>query len=142
MSKFSMIVEINRNLHLLAAYIYPWLDNIPMFWPLIVKAFDNYSPLISSKIVSWKLPEEDHRWDLGNSLGYCSGYKKNPRAGERAYSGGVAHVQRREYVLTTNNFILFRKYHRGPRRLSKWTDNRFRTSDLQGVKIDFKVIDT
>ncbi|KAG5619509.1 hypothetical protein H5410_004727 [Solanum commersonii] len=58
MSEFSMIAEITRNLRLLAAYRYPWLDKIPMFWPLVVKVFDNYSPLISSKIVNWKLPEE------------------------------------------------------------------------------------
>ncbi|KAK4711125.1 hypothetical protein R3W88_005638 [Solanum pinnatisectum] len=42
MSRYSMLAEINRNIHSLAVVRYPWLQNIPKEWAMMVHFFENY----------------------------------------------------------------------------------------------------
>ncbi|KAH0764524.1 hypothetical protein KY285_000395 [Solanum tuberosum] len=58
MSKNAMIMEINRNIYLLASYRYPWFQQLPGNWPMLVKVLEDYKPLISSKVVTWECPSE------------------------------------------------------------------------------------
>ncbi|WMV59135.1 hypothetical protein MTR67_052520, partial [Solanum verrucosum] len=58
MSKNAMIMEINRNLYLLASYRYPWFQQLPGNWPMLVKVLEDYKPLISSKVVTWECPSK------------------------------------------------------------------------------------
>uniref|UniRef100_A0A0V0I1K0 Putative ovule protein n=1 Tax=Solanum chacoense TaxID=4108 RepID=A0A0V0I1K0_SOLCH len=56
MSHYSMIMEVNKNLSLMAKYRYPWLVGMPNYWPLIVQFLEAYTPLIHNTIVRWICP--------------------------------------------------------------------------------------
>lgn len=56
MTFYRMGMEINRNLHLLARKLYPWLRNIPTSWSMMVKYFEEYTPSLNCKIVYRKPP--------------------------------------------------------------------------------------
>ncbi|WMV24324.1 hypothetical protein MTR67_017709 [Solanum verrucosum] len=56
MSQYSMIMEVNKNLSLMAKYRYPWLVGMPNYWPLIVQFLEAYTPLIHNIIVRWICP--------------------------------------------------------------------------------------
>ncbi|XP_049414633.1 uncharacterized protein LOC125877356 [Solanum stenotomum] len=56
MSTHNMIMEINNNLYLFAKNRYPWLQNLPNTWPMIVKLLEEYSPLVCCRVVYWVHP--------------------------------------------------------------------------------------
>lgn len=56
MSFYSMISEINRNIHQLATVKYPWLRNIPKEWPSLVRFLEGYKPCVVPKVIYWKAP--------------------------------------------------------------------------------------
>lgn len=68
MSFISMVGEINRNLVMLVKYVYPWLVDIPDTWPLISKCFEEYSPLISCKVVRLTCPRMGFKCNIDGSL--------------------------------------------------------------------------
>lgn len=51
-----VIHEVNRTLHYIAKVRYPWLPNIPLLWPDIIKFFEDYKPFVMTKTVVWQLP--------------------------------------------------------------------------------------
>ncbi|KAH0635990.1 hypothetical protein KY289_035905 [Solanum tuberosum] len=53
-----MMMEVNRNLHMLAVFRYPWLRNIPEDWPNLVHFFEGYKPILVPKVIHWKPPME------------------------------------------------------------------------------------
>lgn len=71
MSSNYMVSEINRNIHLFTVTIYLWLRNIPITWPFIVQDFEQYSPLLVTRIIKWQMP------NMGgfkcNTNGFCKG---------------------------------------------------------------------
>lgn len=56
MSRYSMLAEINRNIHSLAVVRYPWLHNIPKEWAMMVHFFENYKSVISTRVIYWVPP--------------------------------------------------------------------------------------
>ena len=56
MSFHAMDMEINRNIIMFAQVRYPWLKGIPNNWPMLVKFFEEYTPIIECKVVYWKVP--------------------------------------------------------------------------------------
>lgn len=75
-----MIMEVNRNVHMLVVSRYPWLKEIPNSWPFIVKLFEEYIPVISYKVITWKFPENGSY--KCNSDGACKG---NPSPSSSAF---------------------------------------------------------
>jgi len=59
MTIHAMVLEINRNIHLMAKTIYPWLAEMPSSWPAIVQFLESYMPLIHTTVVRWKCPKRD-----------------------------------------------------------------------------------
>ncbi|OIT28639.1 hypothetical protein A4A49_55406 [Nicotiana attenuata] len=59
-SFYRVVHEVNKTLHYLARVRYPWLSNIPLLWPEIVRYFEGYKPYVVTKRITWKLPYE--RW--------------------------------------------------------------------------------
>jgi len=55
-SFYGVVMEVNKNLYHLATFSYPWLQNIPNTWHLMVPFFTEYAPLIDCKMVYWRLP--------------------------------------------------------------------------------------
>ncbi|KAK4721269.1 hypothetical protein R3W88_011502 [Solanum pinnatisectum] len=53
-----MMIEVNRNLHRLAIFRYPWLRNIPEDWPNLVHFCEGYKPILVPKVIHWKPPME------------------------------------------------------------------------------------
>lgn len=56
MSYLGMKMEINRNLYILARYNFPWMRDLPLSWPIIVKLFEDYNSFLISKMVMWNPP--------------------------------------------------------------------------------------
>lgn len=56
MSFYGMVMEINRNLYHLDTVSYPWLQNIPNTWHLMVHFLTEYTPIIDCIVVYWRLP--------------------------------------------------------------------------------------
>ncbi|XP_059290815.1 uncharacterized protein LOC132044343 [Lycium ferocissimum] len=54
------IHEINRNIYMLAQYRYPWLQNMPKLWPLMVELLENYRNPLTYKQVKWKFSRNGH----------------------------------------------------------------------------------
>lgn len=46
-----MLAEITRNIHYLAMVRYPRLRNIPKYWSMIVKFFENYISVQATKLI-------------------------------------------------------------------------------------------
>lgn len=57
MSRITMVLEINRNVHCMAKTRYPWLANMPNNQPGIAQFLERYTPLISSTVVKWRCPD-------------------------------------------------------------------------------------
>lgn len=55
-SKYSMIVDIHRNLYLFTKYRYPWLKEIPNDWPDLVKYLEGSILLVRHLVVTWRYP--------------------------------------------------------------------------------------
>ncbi|XP_060216573.1 uncharacterized protein LOC132644045 [Lycium barbarum] len=49
--------EINRNMYLFAQQKFPWMQNLPRSWSVIVQHLEKFSMPISCKQVIWKPPE-------------------------------------------------------------------------------------
>ncbi|KAH0771764.1 hypothetical protein KY290_015745 [Solanum tuberosum] len=58
MSRHSMEMEINKNVYLMTKVRYPWLVEVPKSWPLIVRFLEAYSPILTSRVIRWRCPEE------------------------------------------------------------------------------------
>lgn len=57
MSRYNMIMEVNRNLYLFAKYRYPCLLKIPFSWSMMAKMFEKYTLIIFYRVVIWKHSE-------------------------------------------------------------------------------------
>ncbi|XP_009624555.1 uncharacterized protein [Nicotiana tomentosiformis] len=68
------IHEVNKTLHSLAKARYPWMQNIPLLWPDMIRFFEGYKPYVMTKRVTWKFPFEG--WFKCNIYGASKG---NPR---------------------------------------------------------------
>lgn len=56
-------IKINRNLHLLTRHNYPWLENIPTVWPLIIEFLECQTPTIGCNID--KVAKGNHGLNIG-----------------------------------------------------------------------------
>ncbi|KAH0633329.1 hypothetical protein KY284_036115 [Solanum tuberosum] len=65
--------EINRNLVMLAKYLYPWLADIPDNWPLMVKFFEDYRPVISCQVVRLTCPVMGFKCNTDGGLDSLTG---------------------------------------------------------------------
>lgn len=48
-----MFYDINVIIHKLVKIMYPWMQNIPLAWTLMVHYFEKYKLLIGYKIFRW-----------------------------------------------------------------------------------------
>ncbi|KAH0669211.1 hypothetical protein KY285_023369 [Solanum tuberosum] len=51
-------MEINKNIYLMTKVRYPWLVKVQNSWPLIVRFLEAYSPILTSRVIRWRCPEE------------------------------------------------------------------------------------
>ncbi|XP_060210718.1 uncharacterized protein LOC132637681 [Lycium barbarum] len=56
-SQNKVIHEVNRNIYMLAKKRYPWLQNMPKWWPRIVELLENYRLPLIYKQVKWTFPD-------------------------------------------------------------------------------------
>ncbi|XP_015162561.1 uncharacterized protein [Solanum tuberosum] len=86
MTRHTMVLEINRNIHLMAKSRYSWLAEMPNTWTSIVQFLENYTTLINNTMVRWKFPErESYKCNSdGSSLGSNAFCIKNGQ-GELVY---------------------------------------------------------
>lgn len=53
MSCNRMVHEVNKTLHYLVKVRCPWLPNIPLLWPDMIRFFQGYKPYVVTKTVTW-----------------------------------------------------------------------------------------
>nr|XP_016479791.1 PREDICTED: uncharacterized protein LOC107801042 [Nicotiana tabacum] len=97
-----LVHKLNKTLYYLARVRYPWLPNIPLIWPDMVRYFEGYKPYVITKGVTWQLPYK--RWFKCNTDGASRG---NPGPGSydfcvRDNAGDVVFVRAEEIGLSTN----------------------------------------
>ncbi|XP_019241256.1 PREDICTED: uncharacterized protein LOC109221250 [Nicotiana attenuata] len=97
-----VIHEVNKILYYLAKVRYPWLSNIPLMWPHMIKFFENYKPFVITKKVTWQLPYEG--WYKCNTDGASRG---NPGPSSygfcvRNHEGDLVYAKAKEIGMATN----------------------------------------
>lgn len=51
-----IVMEVNKNLCHLATFSYPWLQNVPNTWHILIRYFTEHTSLIDCKVVYHRLP--------------------------------------------------------------------------------------
>ncbi|XP_070032084.1 uncharacterized protein [Nicotiana tomentosiformis] len=77
-----VIHKVNKTLHYLARFRYPWLSHILVMWPDMIKFFEGYKPILITKKVTWQASYEG--WYKCNTYGASKG---NPGPSSLGFCG-------------------------------------------------------